>query len=110
LDPPAGLGAAGVAFWRRVQREFAICDVGGSMLLQQICEAIDRIESLRSAINADGPVQHSRAGGLRGHPLLQSEIQNRAFIARSLERLGISVQEIKPQGHPTRPTSWKGDR
>jgi hypothetical protein len=108
---PAGLGPAGTAFWRRVQAEYGISDIGGLALLEEICAAKDRVESLREAINADGPVvRNKRGGGVRGHPALQSELQNRAFIARSLERLGISVEPVKSPGHPTSPTGWKGER
>jgi hypothetical protein len=107
---PSSLGPAGSAFWRRVQAEYGIHDIGGLQLLDQICGAIDRIESLGAAIAADGPTLRSRGGVVRAHPALQSELQNRAFVARSLERLGISVEPVKPQGHPTRPLGWTGDR
>jgi hypothetical protein len=111
LEPPSSLGAAGAAFWRRVQAEYGIQDIGGLALLEEICAAKDRVESLREAINADGPVvRNKRGGGVRGHPALQAELQNRAFIARSLERLGISVEPVKPIGHPTKPFGWTGDR
>jgi hypothetical protein len=109
LEPPAGLGVAGTAFWRRVQAEYGISDIGGLALLEEICAAVDRVRSLTEQINADGPAIRSR-GSLRSHPCLQAEIQNRAFIARSLERLGISVQEVKPVGPPTKPTGWTGER
>jgi hypothetical protein len=109
LDPPAGLGEAGRTFWRRVQAEYGITDLGGLALLEEICGAKDRLKSLTDAINTEGPVRHSRGGALRGHPNLQAEIQNRAFIARSLERLGISAEPVKSVGHPTKPFGWTGD-
>jgi hypothetical protein len=111
LEPPSGLGSAGTAFWNRVQAEYGISDIGGLALLEEICAAKDRVESLREAINADGPVvRNKRGGGIRGHPALQAELQNRAFIARSLERLGISVEPVKAPGHPTKPIGWTGER
>jgi hypothetical protein len=106
LEAPSGLGTAGTAFWRRVQAEYGISDVGGVELLTQICGAIDTIELITQAIAADGVAVRARGGVVKAHPLLQSQIQNRAFVARSLERLGISVQEIKPVGPPTKPTGW----
>jgi hypothetical protein len=109
LEPPAGLGEAGVRFWRRVQAEYRVADIGGLCLLEQICGAIDTIESITQALAVEGPALR-RNGGLRANPLLRDQLQNRAFVARSLERLGISVQEVQPVGHPPRPTSWSGDR
>lgn len=109
LEPPSGLGGAGAAFWRRVQAEYGISDIGGLALLEEICAAVDRVRSLTEQINTDGPAIRAR-GSLRSHPCLQAEIQNRAFIARSLERLGISAQEVKPVGPPTKPSGWTGGR
>jgi hypothetical protein len=68
------------------------------------------VTSVTAAINADGPVVRGRSGAIRGHPALQSEMQNRALFSRLLERLGISVEPVKPVGHPTRPLGWTGDR
>jgi hypothetical protein len=105
LDPPAELGMAGAALWRSIQAEYAIDDVGGRALLEQICGAADRIQSIKEEVAADGPVIRSR-GSLRAHPCLQAEIQNRALIMRGLEKLGITVQPVKPHGHPAKPTGW----
>jgi hypothetical protein len=106
LDPPVSLGEAGRVLWRKIQAEYAIDDIGGRALLEQICGAADRIETIRAAVAEDGPVIRSRKGGVRVHPCLQAEIQNRALIMRGLEKLGITVEPIKPHGHPTKPTGW----
>jgi hypothetical protein len=106
LDPPGELGPAGAALWRKIQAEYAIDDIGGRALLEQICGAVDRIESIKAAVAEDGPVLRSRKGGVRVHPCLQAELQNRALVMRGLEKLGITVEPIKPHGHPTKPTGW----
>ena len=110
LDLPAGLGEAGRAFWIKVQAEYGIRDLGGLALLEQAAACLDRLETLTAVISADGPVVRSRSGVVKAHPALQSEIQNRALFSRLIERLGISVEPVKPQGHPTRPMGWTGDR
>jgi hypothetical protein len=74
-------------------------------VLEQVCGAADRIETIKQAIAADGPVIRSRAG-VRAHPALQAELQNRALVIRGLEKLGLNLEPIKPHGHPTKPTGW----
>jgi hypothetical protein len=106
LNPPAGLGEAGRALWIKVQREYVIDDIGGRAVLEQVCGAADRIETIKQAIAEDGPVLRSRSGGLKGHPCLQAELQNRALVIRGLEKLGLNVEPIRPHGHPTKPTGW----
>jgi hypothetical protein len=106
LNPPAGLGEAGRALWIKVQREYVIDDIGGRAVLEQVCGAADRIETIKQAIAEDGPVLRSRSGGLKGHPCLQAELQNRALVIRGLEKLGLNVEPIRPHRHPTKPTGW----
>jgi hypothetical protein len=110
LEPPPVLGPAGAEFWRRVQSEFGITDVGGVCLLEQICGAIDRIQSITEAIAVEGPAIRLRKGGVRANPLLRDELQNRAFVSSSLERLGITAEPVKAPGHPVKPFGWTGER
>jgi len=41
--------------------------------------------------------------GMREHPLFKMELQNRAFVCRSLARLGLNLEVVKPIGRPGRP-------
>ena len=106
IPPPRKLGPHGSALWHRVQAEYAISDVGGVEILCQACQALDRAEGLAEAIARDGPVVYSRAGVPKTHPAVREETALRAFITRTLERLGINVEAIKPQGRPGRPSGW----
>jgi hypothetical protein len=90
----------GIWLWEAVQSEFGICDCGGITLLEQACRACDRAERCRLLIDSEGEVIKSRGGALREHPLLRAELQNRAFITRTLARLGITDEPIKPMGRP----------
>jgi hypothetical protein len=106
IRPPRKLGQHGQRLWDAVQAEFAVSDVGGIEILCQACQALDRAEGLAEAIARDGPVVYSRAGVPKTHPAVREETALRAFITRTLERLGINVEAIKPQGRPPRPLGW----
>ena len=107
-DPPGNLGDAGRTLWAAIQSEFQISDPGGRSLLQQICLATDRAEALRQRIDADGEAIATRTGLLKAHPLLRDELATRAFISRSLQRLGVLDMPIKAIGRPSQPLGWRG--
>lgn len=106
ISPPRELGRHGMALWRSVQHAYRIDDVGGIELLAQACAAADRVEALAERISADGEVVNTRAGP-KAHPALRDELQGRAFIVRTLERLGLNVEAIKPIGRPSK-IGWRG--
>jgi hypothetical protein len=87
--------------------EYQIDDAAGRQLLMQCCAAADRVEALREAIDRDGEVVHTRAG-LKAHPALRDELAGRSFICRTLQRLGITEETVKPIGRPPRPFGWRG--
>jgi len=99
-DPPRPLSAHGRQLWDRVQTEYAISDVGGVEILAQICAAQDRVEALRARIDGDGETVYTRSGMPRAHPALRDELQLRSFIVKSLEKLGLNVEAMKPPGRP----------
>jgi hypothetical protein len=88
-------------------REYRIEDRGGIELLWQVCAAQDRVENLKAAIDHDGETVHTRAGP-RAHPALRDELHLRAFIVRTLERLGLNAEIVKPVGRPSSFASWAG--
>jgi hypothetical protein len=112
LPPPRPLGAHGLALWNRVQAEYGIRDTGGVEILAQLCASLDRAESLREAVDRDGAVVYSARGGApRVHPAVKDELACRAFINRSLERLGLNIESIKAgPGRPAMSMGWTGDR
>src|SRR5262249_53537559 len=105
--PPRKLGIPGVALWNAVQTEFRIEDCGGIELLAQACAAAHRAESLTSPIDQDGETIHT-AHGLKAHPCLKDELANRAFIVRTLEKLGLTQEAVLPIGRPSRGSGWRG--
>jgi hypothetical protein len=40
--------------------------------------------------------------GPKAHPALRDELNGRAFICRTLQRLGVTDQPIKAMGRPSR--------
>jgi hypothetical protein len=106
--PPRKLGRCGSDLWLNVMREYQINDVGGLQLLCAACEALDLAQVLRARIDADGPVIQTNSG-MREHPCLRSELANRAFAMRALERLGITVEPVKPIGRPPTTIGWSGE-
>jgi hypothetical protein len=99
IQPPRPLGAHGMKLWQRVLAEYQIDDVGGIELLAQACQSLDRAEALAARIAQDGEVIYVKAGP-RAHPAIKDELACRAFICRTLQRLGLNLEQIKPPGRP----------
>jgi hypothetical protein len=106
--PPRKLGVHGMWLWDAIMAEYDIADVGGRELLVQACAALDRAEALCEAIDRDGEVITTEKGP-KAHPALRDELAARAFVVRTLERLGLNIEPIKPPGRPTRPRGWTGE-
>ena len=109
LQPPGNLGEPGRQLWDRIQAEFAIHDAGGVALLFQACSAIDTAEVLGEAIARDGAVIYVR-GTPRSHPAIKDQLTARALACRLLEKLGVTLEPLKPLGRPNQPTGWTGGR
>lgn len=105
VPPPRKLGHHGLSLWNSVQNAYRIDDAGGIELLAQCCAAQDRVEALAARISTDGEVVNTRAGP-KAHPALRDELAGRAFIVRTLERLGLNIETIKPVGRPSK--GWRG--
>jgi hypothetical protein len=107
-SPPRDLGQHGRKLWDEVQAVYGISDRGGIELLAQACAALDRAEMLAEAIAKDGSVIYSRTGVPKSHPAVKDELACRAFVVRTLERLGLNVEAVKPVGRPSNFSGWAG--
>lgn len=106
-DPPANLGSAGTNLWRSILSQYDIRDSGGLALLEQAAFANDRAERLRVEIDAAGEILHTHKGP-REHPGLKAELASRAFVTRTLVKLGLHVEPVRPSvGRP--PSSWRSE-
>ena len=104
--PSRTLGNHGRSLWDRVMTEYDIQDSGGLEMLLQACGALDRAEALRIEIERDGEIIRTR-GTVKDHPGLKHELANRAFVVRTLARLGLNFEAIRPVGRPTQPVGWQ---
>jgi phage terminase small subunit len=101
-EPPRTLGDHGRRLWNRVCTEYDIADVAGIEMLAQCCAALDRAEALRAGIDQDGEVIRTR-GQIKDHPALKHELAARAFVVRTLSRLGLNFEPLR--SGPGRPPS-----
>src|SRR5262245_6823026 len=101
--PPRPLGTHGQALWDRIVQEFRLDDAVAREILCGACQALDRAQLLQAAIDRDGPTVVGPSGSIRAHPGLRDELQNRAFVARSLQRLGLDSELLR--SGPGRPPS-----
>jgi hypothetical protein len=101
-QPPRKLGNHGQSLWASVIAEYDIVERGCIEILVQGCLALDRAEECAAQIDEEGPTIMTK-NGMREHPLLKMELQNRAFVCRSLARLGLNLEVVKPIGRPGRP-------
>jgi hypothetical protein len=106
--PIRKLGKHGANLWRNIRNEFEINDAGGLQMLWLACQQLDRAESCRETIDRDGELIRGKSGP-REHPLLRHELAARAFVVRTLQRLGVNVEAIKPVGRPTGGIGWIPD-
>jgi hypothetical protein len=106
-EPPRTLGKHGRRLWDRVMCEYAIEDSGGVEMLAQACQALDRAEALREEIDRDGEVIRT-CGTVRDHPTLKHELANRAFVVRTLAKLGLNFEPVRASsGRPGLNIGWK---
>jgi Phage terminase, small subunit len=87
------------ALWKAVMTDYQITDSGGVEMLTGACQQLDRAESLREQIDRDGEIIRGKTG-LKEHPGLRHELAARAFVVRTLARLGLDVEAIRAVGRP----------
>ena len=100
FQPPPNLGASGATCWKRIMTEYDIQDAGGLELLNQLCAGLDDIASYDAIIERDGVMILTKTG-IRAHPLLKEKLSVRAFVARTIQRLGLNIEVVRPtSGRP----------
>ena len=99
-DAPADLGPAGRELWQSLTSEFDICDAEGLFMLGQACRSVDRAERCKAEIDATGELISVR-GQYRAHPLIRDETASRALAIRTVQKLGLRLEPVKPIGRPS---------
>jgi hypothetical protein len=101
--PPGKLAAPGMSLWRDITAAYQFEDRASYQALYEACSAADRAEKCRVQIDADGECIRTKAGP-RDHPLLKHELAARAFVVRTLGRLGLDLEPVRPG--PGRPPGY----
>src|SRR5262245_46809165 len=100
-QPPFGLGKHGRSLWDRIQREYDVSDSGGIEMLAQACAGADLAAKLQDEIEHDGAVIRVR-GSVRSHPSVKDLLSTRAFVVRTLTKLGLNYEPLRASvGRPT---------
>jgi hypothetical protein len=94
IEPPCELGEHGRRLWDAVMTEHPFRDVAGLEMLAAICQAHNRAERERIQIDQEGELVQSRQG-MKEHPLLKSELANRSFVVKTLQRLGLNYEPVR---------------
>jgi hypothetical protein len=106
IKPSRKLGEHGASLWQSVMSEYQIQDSGGIELLTSACQQLDRAEALRQEIDISGEIIKTKTGP-REHPGLKHELAARSFVVRTLHRLGLDVEAVRPVGRPPA-KAWSG--
>jgi len=99
---PDALGPDGQSLWRRIMGEFTIDDAAGREVLAQCCHAADLAVRLRQLVDRDGAVIRVKSG-VKENPAARLELAARAFICRTLGKLGVLSEPLRDG--PGRPPS-----
>ncbi|WP_130578843.1 hypothetical protein [Bradyrhizobium sp. Leo170] len=98
--PSRSLGEHGLSLWNRVTAEYDVSDVAGVELLTLAGQTLDRAEALAERIAADGEIVRTPTG-IKCHPAVKEELACRAFVVRTLQKLGLNYEPLRAS--PGRP-------
>lgn len=90
---PKHLKGDAKAMWQRLRHDFQIDDAAGLALLQAACEAFQRAQEARVAIDADGAVLSDRFGQRKQHPAIATERDARGQMIAALRALRLAPEE-----------------
>jgi hypothetical protein len=97
----------GAKLAQEIERDFEELDAADRERLKQISKAIDRLDDIGRAIDADGGAMAQGARRRRVHPLLKFEASLRGYITRELRAFGVEDVEDNV-GRPARGFGWDG--
>ncbi|HSD42361.1 MAG TPA: phage terminase small subunit P27 family [Burkholderiales bacterium] len=103
---PSHLSTEAKSWWSQLVAEFSITDPGGLLLLQTACEAYDRMQQARRAIEADGLMSKGSKRQARAHPLLAVERDAQKALLASLRALNLDLEPLRDR--PGRPAGGWG--
>jgi hypothetical protein len=81
--------------WQKITHAYVITDVAGIETLAQCCQMLDRAEAIAEEIARDGVVLRTPRGA-RAHSGVKEELMCRAFVVKTLEKLGLMHENVHP--------------
>jgi P27 family predicted phage terminase small subunit len=88
---PAHLSDESKKFWSQLVDDYGISDAAGLRILRVSCEAFDRAQSARQAIDESGMLLSDKFGQAKVNPLLPVERDSRAAFLAGLKALNLDV-------------------
>lgn len=92
---PSHLSDDAKRIWRDLQKEYAIVDAAGLLILQTACEAHDRMKAAAADIANDGQMVADRFGQMKPHSLLPVERDARAAMLAALKQLNLDLEPLR---------------
>jgi hypothetical protein len=106
-SPRAKSLSRGAKLAQEIERDFEELDAADRERIKQIARAVDRLDDIERAIDADGGVMAQGVRRRRVHPLLKVEASLRGYITRELRAFGVEDVEDNV-GRPARGFGWDG--
>jgi len=100
LKAPSHLSKEAKKIFRGLCLEYQIYDMAGLRILRVACEAFDRAQSCREAIDQDGLTVQDKNGQVKPHPLIAAERDSRAAFLAGLKALNLDLEPLKTVGRP----------
>jgi P27 family predicted phage terminase small subunit len=89
--PPKHLSAEAKRLWANLRSEFTIDDSAGLLLLQNVCEAYDRLQDARAIIKREGLTVTDRFGQSKQHPAILTEAGARQQLYSGIRALRLET-------------------
>ena len=94
-NAPKHLKADARRMWQRLQADYELDDSAALALLQAACEAYQRAQEARAAIDKAGAVLSDRFGQLKAHPACGIERDSRGQMIAALRTLRLSPEDTQ---------------
>jgi phage terminase small subunit len=103
--PPGHLTPEAKKIFKNLCDEYEISDEAGLKILRVSCEAFDRAQAARTAIDTAGMLLIDKFGQQKVNPLLACERDSRSAFLAGLKALNLDLEPLRDK--PGRPPSHR---